>query len=190
MLYVANAARPELGLIAAPIPVLWVGAVLGVVAIPFYALGYCGVAALVSRRFATHGRVIAWAGAAGGALGAVIHGCTASFVRDALETGAAAHDPLVTIGASPLLVALWGVAAMLIVVASVAFAVAVHRGVPRVPRTLAWANPAVVTLAIALAGSGTLLLRAFVVPAAPNLAHIVFFALCARALRATTSQPT
>jgi len=186
MLYVANAARPELGLAVAPPIMLWAGALLGVVAIPFYALGYRSVASLVAPRFASHARIIAGTGTVGSLLGAVIHGATAFFIRDALAWGEPARDPtLASRGGAPPLLAMWGIATVLIVAASVAFALAVRSGgVSRVPRALAWANPAVLTLLLALVGATSALGQAFVVPAAPNLAHFVFFAACTRATRA------
>jgi len=181
MLAVANTGRPELRLAAVPPVVLWVGALLGVVAIPFYALGYGHAARLIAQPFPGYARVVAGAGSLGALLGAVIHGYTALFVRDALASGAPAGDPLAAIGNAPPLAAAWALATLLIVAASVAFALAVRHGVPGVPRALALAIPAVVTVAIALVGGATLLGRAFLVPAAPNLAHVVFFAACARA---------
>ena len=156
---------------------------LGVVAIPIYVLGYRAAATLVAGAYERHARVIAGAGTLGSVLGAVIHGCTALVIRHGLASGAPAEDPLATVAGSPLLLALWAVATLLVVAASVAFTTAVRRGVPGVPRGLAWANPAVVTIALSLAGSVTPMSRAFLVPAAPNLAHVVFFVACARAMK-------
>jgi hypothetical protein len=188
MLCVANAGRPELGLATMPLPALWIGGVLGVVAIPLYLFGYRAAATLAAPRFARHARVVAIAGTAGSVLGAVIHGCTAFFIRDGLASGAPAEDPLAAITGSPLLLALWAVATLLVVAASVAFATAVRRGVLGVPRGLAWANPAAVTIALSLVGSVTPMSRAFIVPAAPNLAHVVFFVACARAMQIETAR--
>jgi hypothetical protein len=44
---------------------------------------------------------------------------------------------------------------------------------------MALANPAVFTLGLVAAGQESVLGQAFLVPAAPNLAHVVFFALVA-----------
>ena len=183
MLYVANSARPELGLAAAPRISLWIGALLGVVAIPCYALGYRGVASLVLPRFPSHARIIAGTGAFGSLLGAVIHGATALFIRDVFASGAVAQDPTAAVAESPLLLTMWGAAAVLVLVGSAAFALAAQRGVPRIPRAFAWLNPALLTVLLALLGATSVLGQAFLVPAAPNLAHFVFFAACARATR-------
>lgn len=190
MLYVANAGRPELGLAAAPPALLWIGGTLGAAAIPLYVLGYRAAATLAAGVHRRHARVIAVAGTFGSVLGAVIHGCTAFFIRDGLALGAPAEDPLTAVAGSPFLLALWAVATLAVVTASVAFATAVRRGGPDVPRGLAWANPAVITIALSLVGSVTPMSRAFVVPAAPNLAHLVFFAACVRGLQlAATPRP-
>lgn len=103
MLYVANAARPELALPTPSPTLLWIGGALGVGAIPLYALGYRQAAAMVSPRFASYARVISSAGVLGSLIGAVIHGCTAVFIRDGLASGAPANDPIVVIASSPSL---------------------------------------------------------------------------------------
>lgn len=51
----------------------------------------------------------------------------------------------------------------------------------RIAAIAALANPALVTVALVLAGLPSAMGGAFLVPAAPNLAHFVFFAVCARA---------
>jgi len=180
MLYVANSRRAELGLVEPPDGVLWIGAIFGVVSIPFYSLGYRAAAVVLKPSSRRAARIVFAAGGAGVLIGAVIHGLTARFIHADLSNGGPAQDPMTAVVESPALVALWGVATLLIVIASLAFALAVRRGITNVPRALAWGNPAVLTVALALAGLATLTTRAFVVPAAPNLAHVIFFAACAR----------
>jgi len=176
MLYVANAGRPELGLHAAPAALLGVGALLGMVGIPIYAYGYRAVGTRIACHFPRAGRVIAAAGTVGSVLGALIHGCTALFIRQVVAAGGPTRDPISSLGVSPLLLVLWALATVFIVVASGGCLVAVRRGVPPLPRGLAWWNPAVFTALLALAGTATPPLRSFLVPAAPNLAHVLFFA--------------
>jgi len=183
MLYVANAGRAELSLMAPPPSTLWVGAALGVAAIPVYAIGYHGAARLVAARRPRHARVIAWTGAAAATLGAAIHGGTALLVRDDIATGGPARDPLAAVAGAPALLAMWAVATVLVVAASVAFVAATRWETARTIRLLAWANPVLLTVLLSLIGSTTLLLHAFLVPAAPNLAHIVFFTACAGVAR-------
>ncbi len=173
MLWVGNARRPELGLAAPPDTILWLGAALGVLGIPLYAVGYRGAARLV----ADHSRG-ARAVFAGGALlagvGAVIHGLTAQLIAGALRSNVPGAPPLEAVAASgPLLVGLWVLAGLGLLVASVAFA-----GCRR--DALAFANPALVTVVLMLAALPAELTRSFLAPAAPNLAHVVFFLACAR----------
>jgi hypothetical protein len=72
----------------------------------------------------------------------------------------------------------WAAAALLVTLASAALAHAARRAAA--PRVWLVANPAVATLLLGAAGAATELGRAFVVPAAPNLAHVVFFATALR----------
>jgi len=80
--------------------------------------------------------------------------------------------------AGPSLTLPWAVATVLVLLASAALAYAAWRAV--VPRVWLVANPAVATVLLGAAGAVTELGRAFVVPAAPNLAHVVFFVAALR----------
>lgn len=176
MLWVANARRPELGLPAPPGAVLWLGCALGVAGIPLYALGYQGAAGLLRVAQPRAAQVVIAAGAFAAGLGAAIHGMTAAGISSALHSGAPPAPPLEEIAASgPLLVSLWLAAALAVVVASAVFAWSRRRD-----PALALANPALVTLAVGLAALPSERLAAFLAPAAPNLAHLVFFLVCAR----------
>jgi len=181
LLYVANAARQELGLREVGPLWLWVGGTLGVAAIPFYALGYRSASRLVAAASARGARALFLAGAAGAVLGSVIHGLTAVHIGAQLETGAPGSDPLESlVSGGSLLPVLWALASLLVLAASVLFAWFVGAGATAAPRRAALANPAWVTLVLAVAGLPFVFLRAFLTPAAPNLAHLVFFAVCAR----------
>jgi hypothetical protein len=185
MLYVSNSRRPELGLAAVPDACLWVGAVLGVVGIPLYALGYHHAASrilgAISRRAA---RAVLLLGSLGALLGAVIHGLTALQIHADLEAGTAAHDPLSSIaGWGPTLLVLWALAAVFVIAASVLFGGFVTRKGDPAVRLVGLVNPALVTIALVALGTSTPLLRAFLMPAAPNLAHVVFFGACVWAQR-------
>lgn len=172
MLYVANAGRPELALPAPPRFALPAGALLGVAAIPLYALGYREAARAIADASATRARVVSLCGAGAAVAGAIIHAATARAIRGA--TGAA--PPLESVAASGPLLAGWAFAALLVGIAS---AVVMRAGIaePRtLPRTVTWLNPAVVTLLLGAAGLASEPGRSFLTPAAPNLAHVVFFA--------------
>jgi hypothetical protein len=185
MLAVANAQRPALGLPAPPLPALSAGAALGVLAIPAYALGWRAAAQVVAPFAPRAAPLVAVAGAASAFVGSAIHGLTAVEIRRSVASPAADRPPLEAMAdpGSPLL-ALWLLAAALVLVASAAFARSALRAPGPGPRLPALLNPALATVALAVAALPSELLRSFLAPAAPNLAHLLFFLACARTLGA------
>ena len=184
LLYFGNARRPELGLPRIDSIWLQLGGVAGFVAIPLYTFGYWAV----SRPLVKASPRGAWAlfasGAIGSAIGGAIHGLMAWQIGRSLEHGGPAGDPLsVMMDGGTTLLALWGAATALVVIASGIFIWFVARGATPFPRGAALWNPALLTLAIAVAGLPTELTRSFLTPAAPNLAHFIFFVVCAQLLR-------
>ncbi len=178
LLWVANARRPELALPHPPDGALVVGFLLGVLAIPVYGLGYHQVA----RRLAPDGAGVArWvflSGAYGGALGAVVHGMTALAIAVDQAGGAPPRDPLAVVGRyGTYLYPLWGVLALLVVAGAALYAALVLGGRTGYPRWMAAVNPIVLLVVVSALGSRNPLLAAFVVPAGPNIVHVVFFAL-------------
>lgn len=154
-------------------PALILGNYLGVVFIPLYAIGY-GLAAkgLGAARGST--RLFFPLGAAVSAYGAVVHGVTAVLI----ETNLAGEG-----GASPAsvphaiyLMPLWGLVFAALLVVSALFTAAVLTGRTAFPRWFAVANPAVLMVLVAVASLPFPAAAAYVIPAAPNLAHVLFFA--------------
>jgi hypothetical protein len=183
LLYVVNSRRPELHLPAVPSLTLWLGGALGVVAIPFYACGYQGAARALAPRAPGAARIVRVAGVSVAVLGSLIHALTTTHLAADVEAGLPGRDPLEAIASwGPLLRGLWAIGSVLGVCASAAFAWAVGRGDTRLPSALAWANPVLLMLLLALIALPIPILRAFLTPAAPNLAHALFFAACAAAL--------
>jgi hypothetical protein len=185
LLWVAWAADGRLGVPAPPAGTLAVGHYAGIGGIPLYALGY---AALADGVRATAPGAAAWIvrlGFVGAVVGAVVHGVTGTLTAVALRTGApTAPEALATIPEAALLLPLWGIVGAVLTVGSGMFALVVARGGTSFPRWLAACNPLVVTLAIAALGAPFALGRAFVVPAAPNLAHVVAFMAATASSRA------
>lgn len=178
LLWAANAGRPELGMLAPPRAGVWLGGALGVLGIPLYALGYAAAADRLTRPAAA--RVVRATGAGAALLGAVIHGLTAHLVAADLDASAPPPDPIAAVMASgSTLPLLWAFSALLVAWASLVLARDVARGASSLPRWIAWANPALLTIILALGGLPTPALRAFLTPAAPNLAHLGFFAVLA-----------
>jgi len=182
LLWVGNAQRPELALPTPPGVALPLGAVAGVLGIPLYALGYRALAAAARPVAPGLARATALGGVVLALVGAVIHGLTAQVIRGALASGAAGAPPLESVGAQPLLVTTWLAAALGLLVASVAIVAASVSRARALPARLGFANPLALTLALGLAGAGTEWGRSFLLPAAPNLAHVLFFALALPAL--------
>jgi hypothetical protein len=171
LLWAANGGRPALRAV-------WLGGALGVLGIPLYALGYGAAGGLLARP--ASGRLVRAAGAGAALLGAIIHGLTARLVAADLDAAGPRRDPIAAVAASGLtLPLLWAVSAVLVAWASIVFARDVARGASALPRWAAWTTPALLTVGLALAGLPTAALRAFLTPAAPNLAHVGFFAVLA-----------
>ena len=94
LLYVANAQRDELGLPQAGRAWLWLGGTIGVVASPFYALGYRSASRLMAAVSLRAAQAVFVAGTAGALLGSVIHGVTAVHISAELDARAPGRDPL------------------------------------------------------------------------------------------------
>jgi hypothetical protein len=177
MLWVANALRAGFAIASPPVGALRLGAALGVVAIPLYALGWAAAAARAAHALGRGAPWVMVAGGLGAILGAYIHAATASLVEEQARGRATTPiaDPLAGVmAAGPPLLVPWALATVLVVAASAAMVYAARRAA--VPRSWQLANPAVVTVLLALGGATSELGRAFLVPAAPNVAHVVFFA--------------
>jgi hypothetical protein len=173
MLWVANARRTELALPQPPAFALPVGAVLGIGAIPLYALGYRAAADAIESASRRCARVVLFCGTGAALLGAGIHAGTALAIRAATTSA----PPLEAVAAShPALAIGWAIAASLVLVASVVVFRAGAAPSRALPRPVAWLNPAAVSLLFGAAGAPWECGRSFLVPAAPNLAHVVFFA--------------
>jgi len=154
-----------------------VGGVLGVVAIPLYGLGYRLIVPTLRRWHEGGARVVALFGPAIGVVGAVIHALTAWALVVSARNGMPPVDALQAAASwgAPYLT-LWGLATTLTVVASVVVAWGSLRlGI----WPLVLATPAFVTLVLGTVGLASEGGRAYILPAAPNLGHVVFFAVAA-----------
>jgi hypothetical protein len=178
LLATSNAGRPGLEWLGPPSEtVLLLGTYLGALAIPCYGLGYRAVARRID---APQARTIAALGVAGGVVGGTIHALTGLAIHVESMHDGGSVDPITMLGRyGAYLGPLWALVAALTIAGSVLFALVVARGRSTLPRWSALANPALLTLGFALLGATSDVGRAFVVPAAPNLAHVVFFALAA-----------
>lgn len=177
LLWVAWAADGRHGVAAPPAGTLLVGHYLGVLGIPLYVLGYRALADGVRAGGTTAARVILALGAVGSVMGAVVHGLTGVLTATALRTGAAlAPSDLFAMPEAAYLLPLWIIVGAALAVGSVVFAAVVGRGGTRFPRAMAGCNPVLVTVVISALALPFPRVAAFLVPAAPNLAHVVVFA--------------
>jgi hypothetical protein len=188
LLATSNAGRPGLEWLGTPSEtVLLLGTYLGALAIPCYGLGYRAVARRID---APQARTIAALGVAGGIVGGTIHALTGLAIHVELMQGARHADPITMLGRyGAYLGPLWALVAALSIAGSAVFAIAVARGRSTLPRWSAVANPALLTIVLVILGATSDVGRAFLVPAAPNVAHVVFFAIAAGSAprsRATT----
>jgi hypothetical protein len=190
LLYVANAQREELGLPPAGPAWLWLGGALGVLFIPLYALGYRAASRLVAPASSSAAQILFVSGAIAAILGSLIHGLTTAYIGADLEAGVPGRDPLASVVSwGVLLPTLWGLAGLCVLVASGLFLWFVGGGAAHAPRSAALANPALVTVVLSAVGLPFLFLRSFLTPAAPNLAHLVFFLVCVWSLGSGRSSP-
>jgi hypothetical protein len=179
LLWVSYAASGAFPIATPPAGVLMPATWIGAVAILGYVAGYwqaaCGLVPAGERL----ARAVFLAGAAMAGVGAVIHAMTGLAVHDELLRGGDV-SPARMVGAQ---LPLWLVGLACGGVAGGLFAAAVLRRPTAYPRWMAAANPFVLPPVIAaVAAPFGPRVRAFVVPAAPNIAHALFFALTTAAL--------
>jgi hypothetical protein len=184
LLWIAASTRPGLGLPPAPPSALVVGHFAGVLAIPFYGLGWAALARPLAASHPRAAGVVRSAGFYAAALGAAIHGITGTALAAERGMTGVAIDPLALVTRwGTLLLPLWGLVTVLVAVASWLWARAAWRDEAGIPRWTAWTNPAAGTVGLVVLGAATPLTQALLLPAAPNLAHVVFFAVAAACLR-------
>jgi hypothetical protein len=173
LLAVANGIAPALAAAGHLRPAALVaGYYLGVLAIPFYALGYRDVGRRLPRPY---GRLVTVLGACGALVAATIHGVTGMAIATLQAPSGGGVDTLRPVAA--YLVPLWTIVALATFVGSVAFALPVLRGESSYPRWLAVANPVVGVAAISACAAVSPTAAPLLVPASPNVAHVLFFAL-------------
>jgi hypothetical protein len=177
LLWVAWAADGRFGFASPPAGTLLAGHYLGILGIPLYGLGYRALARGIRAAAPRAARAVALLGAVGSVVGAVVHGLTGALTATALRTGAVtAPDAMAAIPEAALLLPLWAIVAVVLALGSAVFATVVGQGGTRFPRACAVCNPLLATLVIAMLAAPFPVTAAFIVPAAPNLAHVVVFA--------------
>jgi len=160
------------------------GSLIGVLAIPIYALGYRAIAPACTPALAR--ALVAAGGTVAGVVGGAIHGMTGLGVHLDRVAGVTPLTPADFVARhGTFLVPLWGLAALGALLASLAIIWSRVSGAGGVPAAVAVCTPAVVTAALL----GVTVVHPapwttdLLAPAAPNLAHLVFFGAAALARR-------
>jgi hypothetical protein len=180
LLWASFARAGALGLPAPPARLLTPATYVGALAILCYAVGYWQAACGLLRAGEPLARRVFLFGAAVAGIGAIIHGMTGLGIRCESALGG---DPS-PMRAIVALLPLWLLGVACGVIGTALYAWAILRHATAYPQWMAAANPTV--LPVALAALAMLCgprVRSFVVPAAPNIAHVVFFTLTTAALR-------
>ncbi len=173
IILLAHGAARELGDSRVDATALVAGHLLGVTCIPLYAAGYW----LAARALAGAGRWTALVFPIGiyiGAVGAAVHGVTAVLIETNLHAAGPASP--FTIPHAIYLTPLWGVVFAGLILASGLIVAGALGGRSLLPRWAAVVNPAILILALVLVSAPFPKLSAYLAPAAPNLAHLLFFA--------------
>jgi hypothetical protein len=160
---------------------LWVGGLLGVASIPIYFVGYTAATRLLAPSLFCR-RLVAVGAALVALFGALTHGLTALDIHAALAAGRGVRPPAEAFAdlSSPLAVCAL-ISAFGAVIASISLASAGARCNRRDVMLGAVLNPVVWTIVLSIAATLSELLRAYLAPSAPNLAHFLFFIVLARA---------
>jgi hypothetical protein len=180
LMMLSAALVPPTDLWASTERLLGVSAVLGTIAIPVYAVGSTAIARSLDFGHSGLRRTIIVSGTIIGTVGAVIHSMTAVFIYQAQSAGDVwAVDDALRLG--PLLPFLWAVAAAASVLAASVILFSAFSGRSSLSRIVAAQNPvaATVFIVVAVLAFGSDRLSQFLVPAAPNLAHLLFFVVAA-----------
>lgn len=156
---------------------LLAGHYLGTLCIPLYALGYRRLGVVLGRASAAGGRWLFALGAYASALGGTVHAFTALAIAAAPPDRRVADPTVVLAPYAAYLAPLWGLLLALGLAVSVLHWRLVRAGGTGLPRWFALVQPASLVVALALAGAMVGPLASYIVPAAPNLAHVVYFGL-------------
>lgn len=164
---------------------LTLGGALGVLTVPLYFMGYGACRSLFAADGFRANRPLLVFSALVAVFGAFTHGWTAFDIFNALSSGTAIRRPEDAFVASAPLAVAAAVAAIACLGATLTLLIEARRKDWRLFKQLIWANPVSGTIALnvlALLGGD---MGQYVAPAAPNLAHALFFAACAYHLGST-----
>ena len=161
---------------------LLLGGTLGVLAIPLYFVGYQAAIGLLQLAGPRHRLARLGAGFAA-VFGALTHGLTALDIRSARLAGRGLRPPAEAFAdtSGPLFIAAL-LAAAGAIAAAACMLTGPRRREPRLDAAVIL-NPVLLTLLLGIVAAFSEPTMAYLAPSAPNLAHLLFFVLLARAAR-------
>jgi len=153
------------------------GGLFGCLSMPFYAFGYAAVARLLRPTARIAAAIILFGGIAFAIVCPLIHGLMWMAIRSQIATNAlSSSDPMAAVAAQGgIVLDLWIMGVVLATVISISI---VRAGIVRprlIPLWFACLNPITLVLVIGMVGSFEAVGRSYILPMAPNLAHIGFF---------------
>ena len=151
---------------------LAVGHYLGVLFIPLYALGYRAVGDMLRSP------PILWIGVYAAAVGAAIHGMTTMAIWSSPTSEHAADRFASLTPILPYLIPLWLLVGALTLAGS-ALQFRAVRADASLPPWFAWVNPSVLIVIVAGFAAPLGAIAGYMIPAAPNLVHVIYFAVVA-----------
>ena len=178
LLLVVNSLRTGIRLQQPSTIILTMGGLLGCLSIPLaYAFGYAVMARVLRPTARITAAIILFGGIGLAIVGAVMHGVTWMTIRSSMITGAVSlSSPMVAImKQGGILLNLWIIGCVLLTVVSILI---VRSGILRpraIPLWLAFLNPITLILLIGIPSSFADIGRSYILPMAPNLAHLGFF---------------
>ena len=178
LLLVVNSLRAGMPVQQRSITILAMGGLLGCLSIPLaYALGFAVMARVIRPIAKTIAAIILFCGIGGAIIGPIIHGMTWMSIRSAIITGAiSSSSPMEAIvEQGGILLNVWIIGVVLLLVISILIVWSDIRRPRAIPLWLAFLNPIVLNLLIGTLGSFSEIGRSYIVPMAPNLAHLGFF---------------
>jgi len=177
MLYVVNANSAQ-NLPSHETILLPLGYFLGLFAIPLYGFGFWAIAKIFEPGALRAGRFVLVSGVMMAIIGGIIHGVTGITIEAQLRADASHLAPIAALlEYSVYLMPLWAIASVLSFIGAIGFASGVISGKTIFSPFIALFNPVVLTVVIGLVGTMTPAIQVFLIPAAPNAAHVLFFGM-------------
>ena len=177
MLYVVNA-NAVLNLPSHETILLPLGFFLGAFAIPLYGFGFWAIAKIFEPGALRAGRFVLVSGVMMAIIGGIIHGVTGISIEAQLRAEGSHLAPISSLlEYGVYLIPLWAIASVLCFIGAVGFISGVISGRTIFSPFIAVFNPVVLTVVVGLTGSMTPTMQVFLIPAAPNVAHVLFFGM-------------